>query len=393
MKSIYKTKILQGHSRPIKDIQFSHDGKYIFSASSDRSVIKWDHKDNNKCFTYNHQASVNVICISRLNNFMFSGDSTGCIYIWDTDTNNLKRKIMFNGVYNIRSIALSVDEEFIIITFAERSKKSNSFIEIYLVKDIVTQPETEPAQETQTNDSPPGNCFKKIECSDLNTKFVKSLFTNKDKNILVSREDGVLEMFDFPEGKLISSEKFHNNEILDFDVNDEQGLVITSSKDGEMSLINLNTFQLLNKFKPTNPIRNLNACKIIIVENPFYKIPGLSKGISIDTLFDLNTLDLAKMNYIEKDLDDKKGKKYGNKKELILAITSGGQDSKFVTTTDQKEGGFEIIVYNAITGEKLVDFLDHFGPVNTLSAFQKTLASGAEDATVRVHSLDHYLFS
>ena len=76
MTSIYKTKILQGHERPLKDIQFSPDGKYIFSASSDRTVIQWDYKINKKVFTYNHQASVNVICISKKNNYMFTGDST-----------------------------------------------------------------------------------------------------------------------------------------------------------------------------------------------------------------------------------------------------------------------------------------------------------------------------
>ena len=45
MTSIYKTQNLQGHERPIKHIKFSSDGKYIFSASADRSIIKWDYKN------------------------------------------------------------------------------------------------------------------------------------------------------------------------------------------------------------------------------------------------------------------------------------------------------------------------------------------------------------
>ena len=98
------------------------------------------------------------------------------------------------------------------------------------------------------------------------------------------------------------------------------------------------------------------------------------------------------------DIDDLFGNassqlKYGKQKEIIIAITSGGQDSRFVTTTNQKEGGFDIILYNAMNGEELASFLDHFGPVNALAVNGNTLASGAEDATVRLHKIDHYLFN
>ena len=44
MASVYKTKNLQGHERPMKHIKFSPDNKHIFSAGADRKVIKWDYK-------------------------------------------------------------------------------------------------------------------------------------------------------------------------------------------------------------------------------------------------------------------------------------------------------------------------------------------------------------
>lgn len=398
MKSIqkYKAKILQGHERQIKDIKFSPDGKYIFSASADRSVIKWDYQNNTKCFVYNHQASVNIICLSKLNNFMICGDSTGCIYIWNTVTDNLQNRISFNIKLNIRSITLSSDEEKIIITFAQRAKNSTSFLEIFLTKDILN-PKIEENLETKENEKksfanqiPESVC--KIECSNLNTKFVQSCFVNNNKNILVSREDGYLEMYNFPQGFLITSEKFHNDEILCFDFNHDYNMIATSSRDGEMSLINLDSFKLIHKFKPENPVRNLNTCKLLVIENPYYNENSNVKKISVDSLFDLNT-DINDVNFFEPSPKEKENiEKFGNKKEIILAITAGGQDSKFVTTTDQKEGGFDILVYNAINGKRLANFLDHFGPVNILDAFKTTVASGAEDATVRINSLEHYLF-
>lgn len=400
MTSIYKTQNLQGHERPIKHIKFSSDGKYIFSASADRSIIKWDYKNNVKSFIYKHQASVNVICIPNSNQYMFSGDSTGCIYVWDINTNELKKKILFDALNNIRSLNISSDEVYIIITFAERAKNGSSFVGIYLKDDIISNVSNStnagninPNLPSSGETSPSPKSFKEIKCLEPNTKFVKSCFVNLNKSILISREDGSLEMYDFITDKLISSAKFHNDEILDFDVNDDYAIIITSSKDGEMSLINLNTFQLINKFKPTNPVRNLNACQIAVIDNPYYVAPGMEKGISIDTLFDLNTMDLSKIKYIENEEDKEITKKYKNKKQIVLAIVGGGQDSKFVTITDQKQGGFEIIIYNTFTGEKLAEFLDHFGPINTLAVHKNTLASGAEDASVRVHEIEHYLFS
>lgn len=406
MSSSYKTKNLQGHERPIKQLKFSPDGKYIFSASADRKVVKWNYKNASKDFIYEHQASVNVICISNSNKYMFSGDSTGCIYVWDIISNEIIKKIAFDKLYNITSLNISSDDIYLIVTCSERVQKSNNFIAIYLVEDITRKSPQEENPDKPSNllkipsmanksikSDPAPNFYKKIECKDSNTKYIKSCFTNMNKSIIISREDGFLEMYDFINDKLLFSEKFHNKEILDFDVNYDNGIIITSSKDGEMSVINLNSFQLMNKFKPTNPVRFLNSCQIAVLDNPYYVIPGIKRGISIDTLFDLNTMDLSKLVYFENDQDKEKAKKFNNKKHIVLAIVGGGQDSKFVTTTEQKEGGFEIIIYNVFSGEKLAEFLDHFGPINTLAVHGNILASGGEDSSVKVHDVKHYLFS
>ena len=405
MTSMYKTKNLQGHERPIKQLKFSKDGKYIFSASADRKVIKWNYKNNSKDSIYMHNASVNVICLSNSNKYMLSGDGAGLLYVWDINTNENIKKISFDKLYNITSLNVSSDDVYFIVTCSERGKQ-NSFIAIYLLEDIIKIEKTENPDTTNENklqvpseikknikpERAP-NVFKKIVCSKENTKFIKSCFTNLNKSVLISREDGVLEMYDFTNDTLISSDKFHTSEILDFDVNYENGIIITSSKDGEMSLINLNTFKLMNKFKPTNPVRLLNSCQIAVIDNPYYVVPGMKSEISIDTLFDLNTMDITKLRYFENESDKEKAQKFKNKKKIVLAIVGGGQDSKFVTTTQQKEGGFEIIIYNVFTGEKLAEFLDHFGPVNTLAVYQDIICSGGEDSSVKVHDIKHYLFS
>ena len=404
MKPIYKTNILQGHSRPIKNLRFSKSGSVVYSASADRQVIKWDIITNQKLFTYPHQTCVNVICISPTDVLMLTGDSTGCIYIWDTTQNILLNKIEFESCLNVRSVQMSTDSLYVIVTLASRAKNSSSFVNAYTLQSLLpTPPPTPPIEEqtiyttdntvtpittanTKQQQVPP--YFKQFICGNVETKYVQSKFTNYNKSIVISREDGGLELINFENNHLISSNSFHKETILDFDIDFEHGIILTASKDGYLSVINLNTFQLIRQFHPQNPTRNLNACCICVVDNPYYVSNNKDAGkISLDNLFDVNA-----------DIDDLFGNassqlKYGKQKEIIIAITSGGQDSRFVTTTNQKEGGFDIILYNAMNGEELASFLDHFGPVNALAVNGNTLASGAEDATVRLHKIDHYLFN
>ena len=260
MNPIYKTKILQGHSRPIKDIKFSNDGKFIFSASSDRLVKKWDFKSNKSLFDFNHQASVNSIALSNDNKLMFTGDSTGCLYIWDINSNLLFKKIEFEAIFNLSSIDVSYDDKFIIIVINYRKKNTQSFIRTYEISKILN--ENNENNNENNNNFP---IFKIFICSNLETKYSKAKFVDFNNLIIVSREDGILEKINFQTEKIILSEKIHNDSILDFDINFENNLILTSGKDCNMNLINLNNFKIIQTFHPSNPNRNLNACKLIII--------------------------------------------------------------------------------------------------------------------------------
>ncbi len=227
--------------------------------------------------------------------------------------------------------------------------------------------------------------FKRFDCACPNiTKYVHAKFAIMNKSLVVSREDGFLELINFMNGKIITQSKFHDDIILDFDVNPAKGLILTASRDGTACVINLDTFQVVNKFHPQNPTRNLNTCRLAIIPNPNYTLNKSDDKseqvfkVSVDGIFDGNGANTSISN---------------TRKEIIVAIVSGGQDSKLVTTTNQKEGGFEIIIYDVLEGTEVANFITHFGPVNTLAVSScNMLASGAEDATVRLYKLENYLF-
>jgi translation initiation factor 3 subunit I len=101
---------------------------------------------------------------------------------------------------------------------------------------------------------------------------------------------------------------------------------------------------------PQNPVRNINACRF----NPLISS------------------------------EDEKVVKYH-------AFIAGGQESREVTTTASKKGGFETIIYDCMYGEELGAIQGHFGPVNALavSSDGELLASGSEESSIRVHRMNN----
>ncbi len=422
-----KQQILQGHSRPVKDIAFAA-GDCIYTASSDRTVICWNVSTGEKIRSYAHSAAVNIISLTTNSQLMITGENTGGVYIWDAQGGVLLKQVEQDPTLCVRAIHLSDDKGLLLVLLAGRAKGAASFINVYKMSDILSEEE----KEKQNSNNYSSNCgnftysnssgilkvpeksekekankvsianlltttskivdvpvFKKFECQTEGTKWVQAKFAFQNKSIIISRDDGCLELVNFSNGKQITQNKFHDDIILDFDYN--FGLILTASRDGTACVINFDTLLEIKKLHPQNPTRNLNTCRLAKVDNPDY--PG-EKFTNVNNLIDVNfqpevlKLDLDNMFSSEKITT----KAVQIKKQLVLAILSGGQDSKDVTTTNQKEGGFEILIYDAIEGDLRGNFLTHFGPVNALAVSGDMLASGAEDATVRIYKIQNYLF-
>ena len=135
------------------------------------------------------------------------------------------------------------------------------------------------------------------------------------------------------------------------------------------------------KFHPDTPTRNLNCCRLMLIDNPYVQ----SKKLDVDDIF-------SEMKS-ESELFEDKFLKLRKNDKLPIAIFSGGQDSKNVTNSHKKEGGFEIIIHELITGMKLMEIDSHFGPVNTLGCLFDVpiLASGSEDSSVMMYNIYDYI--
>jgi len=268
---------------------------------------------------------------------MISGDSTGTIYLWDVYAGKKIKEFEGDPTLSIRNIDINSLDDRVSFVISGRTKKSKSSIEMYRLSDLLNGYDTESLRKTADS---------KIESSEI--KFVASKFSDINKKIFTTKEDGSVEIYNYYDNNVLFSKKIHNDAILDFDLSSRHEVMITASKDGKSHIVNTENLEILNTFYPEKPTRNLNACKL----SPLFSL-----------------------------------KESGGGKTRFNAIIGGGQESKDVTTTHTSAGGFEVLFYDIGSSDPVGCVANHFGPVNALSfsANGKCFASGGEDSTIRLH--------
>lgn len=414
-----KSKVLKGHTRPIKFIEFDSNSGEVYSASNDRSIICWDVEKAEQKKVLLHAAAVNCFNISKCGKYLVSGDATGILYFWDIVTKSILFYAKGDPTCCIKSIFINNTVDTLLLSLSGRLKTSPSHIKIYDFKKLidntknVVKVDSFKLKDDYSNQSIYNTSNKKgnnnssfKEKENLNSdykntnivlnfedlipsneisakvsKFVKSQYILSDKYILASKEDGFVDLYNSTSLDLLIEKKIHNEYILDYDVDEELQVLLTSSTDGYCTLTNLNSFDTISKFHPNNPTRNINCCRLLTVNNPFLT----EKKIDVDDLFSNDNNELLEDKFI-------KLRKF---EKISLAIYSGGQDSKLVTTTHQNEGGFEIIINEIYTGIEILNFKSHFGPVNALGSdnLKGLFASGSEDAILKLYDLNNLISS
>ena len=331
-----KPLVLKGHSKPIKDLQFNADNDLLFSASTDRLITLWSSEYGERIGTYSHDAAVYTMSIDDTSKYLVSGDSTGSVYLWEASTGTLINKLLMPKVPSIRSVNFNYQNNLLSIAYGGRTAQTTSNIDIYNFDDLLKkQKHTQP--------------LKSIVIP-KNDKISKTKWCDLGKVIIVSSETGILYKYDYKTAKLLMQKKIHDNIIMDLDISPKEELIMTAGKDGKAKIIDPDTFEVMSELFPQSPVRNINACRF----NPLIS-----------------------------EEDEKKVKYH--------VFIAGGQESRDVTTTTSKKGGFETLIYDCMFGCELGAILGHFGPVNALavSSDAELLASGSEESSVRVHRINN----
>ena len=331
-----KPLVLKGHSMPITGLQFNKDNDLLFSASKDRFITLWSSEYGERIGTYQHSAAVYAMDIDDNSKYLISSDSTGYIYIWEASNGENIHKFTIDKLPLVHSINFNYNNDLISVGYGYRGTNSESKIDIYKFSDLLTKKKgTEPVKSILIPNK---------------DKISKTRWFDLGKSIIATSEKGVIYKYDYESAKLLLQQKIHDNIIMDMDISPKEELILTASKDGKAKVLNPDTFDIMAELFPQNPVRNINAC----IFNPLISS------------------------------DDENVVKYH-------AFIAGGQESRDVTTTASKKGGFETLIYDCMFGQELGAILGHFGPVNALaiSSDGELLASGSEESSVRVHRINN----
>ena len=328
--------VLKGHSKPIKDLKFNKDNDLLFSASTDRLITLWSSEYGERIGTYSHDAAVYTMSIDDTSKYLVSGDSTGCFYLWEASNGILINKLLMPSVPSVRSVNFNYQNDLVSVSYGGRIAKQESFIDIYKFEDLLKkQKGTKPLKSITI---PNKDKISKTKWCDLG-------------NVIIAVSDtGIIYKYDYNTSKLLMEKRIHEKEIMDLDISPKEELIMTAAKDGKAKILDPDTFDIMTELFPQNPVRNINACRFS---------PLISE-------------------------EDEKNIKYH-------AFIAGGQESRDVTTTKSKKGGFETLIYDCMFGSELGAILGHFGPVNALaiSSDAELLASGSEESSVRVHRINN----
>ena len=100
---------LEGHTKPVWSVAFSHNGRFIVSGSDDETVRIWNAATcETRYMLTGHISYVRSVAISRNDKFVVSGSNDRIVRIWDTVTGELLRELKGHAK-QVMSVAVSPD--------------------------------------------------------------------------------------------------------------------------------------------------------------------------------------------------------------------------------------------------------------------------------------------
>src|SRR4030043_2353771 len=103
---------LTGHSGKVKSLIFSFDGKYLYSASLDGKVLKWDLAARTSTNVTTGTTQITSIDISSNGNYLAGINNTGNVIVWNPENNSDNFRIGTSG-RNIKVIRFKPDENIL----------------------------------------------------------------------------------------------------------------------------------------------------------------------------------------------------------------------------------------------------------------------------------------
>lgn len=326
----------QGHTRPLNQVKYNHDGDLLFSASTDQVVNVWYSQNGELLGSYEgHTGSVFTVDINKDTSLIATGASDGTACLWVAKTG--KQLFSWTTVSTVKTVQFSPDgKRLLLVTDSNFGRKAT--LQVFEINTDLGDGESNIPAKTQS---------EKPIVLVTNTEFptyTAAGWTYDGNHVVVGHKDGSISKYnvvDSPEGKLVEHKKVHEDNITDLQMSLDRTYFITSCRDKTARLFSSDTLEELHTYYDRAP---LNSAAITPVKD--------------------------------------------------FVILGGGQDAGSVTTTGSQEGDFMSKVYHKVFEDCLGEIRGHFGPINTIAVDPKgkSFATGGEDGLIRLHHFDKSYF-
>lgn len=320
--------LLKGHERSITKVQYNREGDILFSVSKDNKPTAWWSDNGERIGTYNgHSGAVWDMDITGDSKLVITGSADASSKVFNTRMGVELIHIKQPGP--CRAVSFSHGyQQFCTVSkpLKPDSRELPSLLCIF-----------QTPQELLDEDNP----VEPVEgympwVSVPVPEAIVAVYMPMNRAIMLGSQDGFLRLYrpEPSEKALMYEKQAHSKRITDIQFNADQTLFITSSIDCQSMLFDCQTMTCLKVYRSFVPINS--AC----IHPKFEHI-----------------------------------------------MFGGGQDAMAVTTTDSRQGNFEVRFFHMIFANEFGRVKGHFGPVNSL-AFHPDgsgFSSGGEDGYVRLH--------
>lgn len=205
---------LKGHTGKIKSLVYSYDGKYLYSASLDGKVLKWDLAAKTSVNVNTAEMQINSIDISSNGNYLAGVSNEGKVLVWNPEKSSDNFRIETPGKM-IKTIRFKPDDNSLAIGYTD------GYVELW---DITTR--------------------KKVSEIRAHTAEVNDIrFNSRLSQMATASNDGTLKLWDTKD-LTTPPINFNDNEgfVMTIEFSSDGQLIISGTYEGATNLVGRPTY-------------------------------------------------------------------------------------------------------------------------------------------------------
>jgi translation initiation factor 3 subunit I len=217
--------------------KFSPSGDLLFIADKDSKYVSLISTSNNRLVgTYNgHNGVIWHLDISPDSKYMISCSGDMSCIVWDVQSGNILNMIRETGIPKY----VAISNDLVAIACDPISKRSKSYIVIYLLDDLVN-----------------GIINPIAKINEEQTIRATTVSWLSDELIMATYDNGLVKKINYKLGSTVQEAKIHDESIKSICFSNDKTEFLTGSSDEFAKITNVETLKINKTFKSTVPINS-----------------------------------------------------------------------------------------------------------------------------------------